>query len=472
MFGSQKTEVKPNKENGRPLGIPTMRDRAFQTLYNLALTPIAECSGDRHSYGFRRYRSPKDAIAMLHIRLSNRHRPGWILEADIKGFFNNISHGWIMKNIPLEKEKLKQWLKAGHIEKSTFHETFTGVPQGGSISPTISNMVLDGLSSHISSAVKPFTTKKGNTSSKYNTKVTMIRFADDFVVTGATKKILVNVVKPAVNEFLSARGLKLNETKTKITYIEKGFDFLGLNTRLYKDEKRKPEGKILLIKPSSKSISRIKTKIQTTFIKHSTSSAYTLIHELNPIIRGWANYHCTAVSKKVFNRIGFYLWVKIWRWIRKKHTQQSKNKLVKMFFERIGSRNWVFFGKKKQSKLTVLNIANVTIRRHVVGLDLNPYDLENKLYFEKRRKKGTLSNGLSDKRTKQLLKREKFKCPACEMPILFNQEVDRHHKVAKKKGGSSLNQNLVILHRECHKQVTYCKDDKLKARFVLKNLIL
>lgn len=151
-----------------------------------------------------------------------------------------------MKNIPLEKEKLKQWLKAGHIEKSTFHETFTGVTQGGSISPTISNMVLDGLSSHISSAVKPFTTKKGNTLSKYNTKVTMIRFADNFVVTGATKEILVNVVKPAVNEFLVARGLKLNETK--ITYIEKGFDFLGLNTRLYKDEKRKPEGKILLIK--------------------------------------------------------------------------------------------------------------------------------------------------------------------------------------------------------------------------------
>lgn len=235
--------VKPNKMNGRPLGIPTMHDRAIQTLYNLALAPIAECTGDRHSFGFRRYRSCKDAIAMLHIRLSNRHRPEWILEADIKGFFNNISHEWIVYNIPLEKEKLKQWLKAPHIEKTTFHQASAGVPQGGTISPTISNMVLDKLSNHIEKAVKPYTTKKGNTYTKYNTKVTMIRYAYDFVVTGSTKEILVYVIKPAIRDFLAIRGLNLNETKTKITFIIQGFDFLGFNIRLYKDVKRKPTEK-------------------------------------------------------------------------------------------------------------------------------------------------------------------------------------------------------------------------------------
>jgi RNA-directed DNA polymerase len=243
--------VLPDKSNGRPLGIPTMRDRAVQTVWNLALAPIAECTGDRHSYGFRAYRSTKDAAAMLFIRLSNRYRPLWILEADIKGFFNNISHEWIMANIPVQPEMLQQWLKAGHIEFETVVQTEAGVPQGGAISPTISNMVLDGLSDHIQKAFAPYTTKKAPTASgKYNTKVTMIRYADDFVVTCANKQLLEDVVKPAIQEFLSVRGLSLSATKTQTTFLEDGFDFLGYNFRLYKDAKKLPDGKCLLIKPS------------------------------------------------------------------------------------------------------------------------------------------------------------------------------------------------------------------------------
>ena len=463
--------ILPNKDNGRPLGIPTMKDRAMQSLWSLALNPIAECTGDRHSFGFRLYRSTKDAIAFLHIRLSNRHRPQWILEADIKGFFNNISHQWIMANIPINTQILQEWLKAGHIERTVYTETTAGVPQGGPISPTISNMVLDNLSDHIQKAVAPYTTKKGNTLLKYNTKVTMIRFADDFVVTGANKEILTNVVKPVIKQFLTLRGLELSESKTLITFIEDGFDFLGYNIKLYKDASKLPDGKILLIKPSKKSISRVKFKISTLFDKHSKSSAFTLIHELNPILRGWANYHRTVVSKKVFNRIGFYLWNKLWRWIRKKHSVKNKRVLVKMYFEKVGGRNWVFFGKKGESKNTLFDINNVTIVRHIVGLDYNPFLPENRAYFEKRRKSGTISDGLWDKRSIQLLKREGYKCPVCEQPIRFGQDVETHHKLAKKDGGNNTNKNLVILHRECHKQVTYCKEEILKARFVERGIV-
>jgi len=463
--------VLPNKSNGRPLGIPTMHDRAVQSVWNLALVPIAECTGDRHSFGFRAYRSTKDAIAMTFLRLSNRHRPQWILEADIKGFFNNISHEWIMANIPVRPDVLQQWLKAGHVEKTTLTETVAGVPQGGPISPTISNMVLDGLSDHIQKAVAPYTTKKGNTSRKYNTKVTMIRFADDFIVTAANKALLVDVIKPAIQQFLAIRGLELSEAKTLITFIEDGFDFLGYNIRLYNDLKRGPDGKILLIKPSKKSISRIKQSILTTLKKHRKSSAYTLIHELNPILRGWANYHRTVVSKKVFNRIGFYLWIKLWKWVRAKHTQRNSTELVKMYFEKVGGRNWVFFGTKGRAKLTLFDIANVRIGRHVLCRNLNPYLPENRAYFHKRRKIGTVSDGLWDKRSLQLLKREGYQCPVCELPIVFGQDVDVHHKLAKKLGGSNTNKNLVVLHRECHKQVTYCRSEKLKARFVESGIV-
>ena len=346
--------VRPDKSNGRPLGIPTMRDRAVQTLWNLALAPIAECTGDRHSYGFRPYRSTKDAIQMLFIRLSNRHRPQWILEADIKGFFNNISHQWIMKNIPLPPQVLQQWLKAGHVERSTVTTTDAGVPQGGSISPTISNMVLDGLSDHIQKAVAPYTSKKKKTSRKYNTKVTMIRYADDFVVTCADKQLLVDVIKPAIQEFLAVRGLELSNNKTLIPFIEDGFDFLGHNIRLYEDAKKLPDGKVLLIKPSKKSIARVKAKILTTMSKHRKSSAYTLIYELNPFLRGWANYQRTVVAKKAFGQIAFYLWIKLWKWVRAKHTRRSHTELVKMYFERVGGRNWVFFGIKGEAKLTLI----------------------------------------------------------------------------------------------------------------------
>jgi len=463
--------VLPDKSNGRPLGIPTMQDRAVQTVWNLALTPIAECTGDRHSYGFRPFRSTKDATAMLFIRLSNRHRPQWILEAYIKGFFNNISHEWIMANIPVQPQMLQQWLKAGHIEFEAVTATEAGVPQGGPISPTISNMVLDGLSDHIQKAVAPYTTKKGNTARKYNTKVTMIRYADDFVVTCANKQLLEDVIKPAVQQFLAVRGLELSATKTLTTSIDDGFDFLGYNFRLYKNAKKLPEGKVLLIKPSKKSISRIKTKILETFEKHRKSSAYTLIHALNPILRGWANYHRTVVAKKVFNQIGYYLWTKAWKWARAKHTRRNSTQLVKMYFEKVGGRNWVFFGTKGPAKLTLFDIANVSIGRHVLVRDLNPYLPENRDYFRKRRQLGTVADGLWDKRSLQLLKREGYQCPVCEQPIVFGQEVDVHHKLSKKLGGSDTNKNLVVLHRECHKQVTFCRSDKLKARFVERGIV-
>jgi RNA-directed DNA polymerase len=377
-----------------------------------------------------------------------------------------------LANIPVQPDMLQQWLKAGHIEFETVVQTEAGLPQGGSISPTISNMVLDGLSDHIQKAVAPYTTKKAPTASgKYNTKVTMIRYADDFVVTCANKDLLEDVVKPAIQEFLGVRGLTLSATKTHITFLEDGFDFLGYNFRLYKDAKKLPECKVLLVKPSEKSIDRIKTKIRATFFQHRKSTAYTLIYTLNPILRGWANYHRTVAAKKVFNRIGYYLWVKVWKWMRTKHNMRNSTDLVKMNFEKVGGRNWVFFGVKGGAKLTLFDIANVKIARHVLCQDFNPHLPENREYFHKRRKMGTVADGLWDKRSLQLLKREGYQCPVCELPIVFGQVTEVHHKLAKKLGGNDTNKNLVVLHRECHKQVTYCRSDTVKARFVERGIV-
>ena len=210
------------KSNGklRPLGIPCMRCRAMQGLYLLALDPIAEVRADPDSYGFRRGRSCADAIEQCFITLASRHKPQWILEADIRACFDKINHNWLMANIPIDKAILHKWLKAGFIYKKVLYPTEEGSPQGSIISPVLANMTLDGLETRLKQAFAR-TTTKGRVA-----KVNLIRYADDFIISGSSSELLENEVKPLVVEFLAERGLELSPTKTRITHIKQGFDFL------------------------------------------------------------------------------------------------------------------------------------------------------------------------------------------------------------------------------------------------------
>ncbi|WP_283271401.1 group II intron reverse transcriptase/maturase, partial [Streptococcus dysgalactiae] len=228
------------KKNGkkRPLSIPTMTDRAMQTLFKFALEPIAETTADPNSYGFRPKRSTQDAIEQCFSALSKQKSAKWVLEGDIKGCFDNISHEWIMKHIPMNKTILGKWLKSGYIENGKLSPTEFGSPQGSPISPIISNMVLDGLERKLSTTFR----KKKVNGQVYAPKINFVRYADDFIVTGVSKELLENEVKPVIIEFLKERGLELSEEKTLISHITDGFDFLGVNIRMY-------DGK-LLTKPS------------------------------------------------------------------------------------------------------------------------------------------------------------------------------------------------------------------------------
>jgi RNA-directed DNA polymerase len=280
------------KSNGkkRPLGIPVMNDRAQQALHLLGLDPIAETRADNNSYGFRKYRSTADAIAQCHNTLSQSWSAKWVLEGDIKGCFDNISKSWLLENIPMDKKMLKEWLDSGYIHNGIFNETEAGSPQGGIISPALANMTLDGLENVLKQhSGTSKTTRKGKLS-----KVNMVRYADDFIITGVSREILEKEVKPLVVEFLSKRGLTLSEEKTAITHITEGFDFLGQNVRKY--------GSKLLIKPSKKNVSLFLEKVRETIKGHPTATAENLIYLLNPIIRGWANYHRHVVSKRVLKQ--------------------------------------------------------------------------------------------------------------------------------------------------------------------------
>src|SRR3989440_9836190 len=243
--GDPFAQVNP-KSNGakRPLSIPTMRDRAMQALYLLALDPVSETTADPNSYGFRRGRCTADAIEACFIALCQKDRAQWILEGDIRSCFDRISHEWLLTHIPMEKAMLKKWLKAGYIERRCLHATEEGTPQGGIIASVIANMALDGLEQLLSSHFP----KKGRNGGK--AKVNLIRYADDFCITGASKELLEQEVKPLVEQFLRERGLDLSTEKTVVTHIEEGFDFLGQTVRKYRRGKR-PK---FFITPSKKSV--------------------------------------------------------------------------------------------------------------------------------------------------------------------------------------------------------------------------
>lgn len=369
------------KKNGkkRPLGIPTMKDRAFQALLLFALEPISETLADNGSYGFRLKRGCHDAIERCYIHLSRKDSATWILEADIKGCFDNINHQWLIQNIPMDKKMLQQWLKAGFIENKQLFPTEMGTPQGGIISPTLANMTLDGLENMLDIAFgikyRPEGCRRNN-----KHKIHLVRYADDFIVTATSREILENKVIPLIEEFLATRGLQLSPEKTKITHISEGFNFLGQNIKLF------PNGK-QLIRPSKDSIKSVISKLKETIVKHRGSQAAVLIRNLNQIITGWANYHKHVCSKNTFYKLDRILWRNIWNWARRRHNNLGYSKIASSTFMTIGRRKWQFFGKFKNGKTILLRMfGHFRIKRHkLICGKANPFDPSWDLYFAKRK---------------------------------------------------------------------------------------
>ncbi len=290
------------KSNGkrRPLGIPCMRCRAMQALWKLALEPIAETRADPNSYGFRPERSTADAIEQCFTVLSRRTSAQWILEGDIRGCFDNFSHSWLVEHVPMDKAILRRWLEAGYIDEGSLFATRAGTPQGGVISPVIANVALDGLEAAVHASAG------GSERARRRAKLNVIRYADDFVVSGASRDVLESVVLPAIRRFMAERGLELSEEKTRITHIAEGFDFLGQNVRKYGDQ--------LLTKPAKKSIKSLLDKVTDIIKGNATATQAAVIQQLNPVIRGWAMYHRYAAAKATFSLIpdGHFKFPHLW----------------------------------------------------------------------------------------------------------------------------------------------------------------
>lgn len=367
------------KKNGdrRPLGIPTLHDRAMQSLHALGLAPIAETTGDKHSYGFREKRSLHDACKQGFIVLAQKTAAPWVLEADIKACFDRISHDWLLAHIPLPKRVLRQWLKSGYMDKEARFETDDGTPQGGIISPMLCNMALDGLENEVVPASR----------SRGRSKLHVIRYADDFIITGTSPAILEREVRPKVERFLAERGLQLSEEKTRLSHIDQGFSFLGFHFRKYRET--------LLIQPEDGKTREVLEKVRGVLARYRGIPFHALLAKLNAVIRGWAYAYRHVVAKERLSYVDNRIYPLVKKWLQREHRSKTWAWIRKRYRGRFKGRieYGCYYPTTSGMKLIRLfKAGDLPIRYHSkIRSDANPYDLADGDYFRARARKQRLN---------------------------------------------------------------------------------
>jgi RNA-directed DNA polymerase len=421
-------------------GLPTMRDRAMQALYLMALEPVAETTADTRSCGFRKERCTMDAVQQCHNVLRKGYSPEWILEGDIKGCFDHISHEWLLNNIPMDKVMLRKWLECGFVFNKQLFPTEEGTPQGGIISPTLANMALDGLQKILADKYKRRTIKGKH----YSPMVNLIRYADDFIITSENREVLETEIKPLVTEFLAERGLTLSEEKTMITNINDGFDFLGFNIRKFKNQ--------ILTKPSKPAQKRFLEKVRTTIKSNKACKQESLIRLLNPMITGWGNYYQHGATRDAFHWADHQIFKALWQWAKRRHSKKGKRRIADKYWHVAKGKGWHFTSylkkpKRKQDSLTLKNLSNIHFIQYTqIKGDANPFDPECDKYFDQRETQKMLVTLKGRNSLLYLWKKQDRKCPLCGMSI------DRvlPWNVTEKVVNGKIQRSLV--HDKCYKQ--------------------
>lgn len=310
----------------------------------------------------------------------------------------------------MDKEMLRKWLKCGFVETKKLFPTKEGTPQGGTISPVLMNMTLDGLERILRKKFPERRTVAGKT---VFDQINFVRYADDFIVTGKDPEILYDKVMPLIKDFLAERGLQLSEEKTVITHINDGFNFLGQNIRKYKGK--------LLIKPSKEAIKSFFRKVRTIVKKNKTATQDALIRKLNPVIQGWVNYHRYVVSADIFGLVDHRIFECLWRWARRRHKRKGKKWIAKKYWHEIDNRTWTFATapafrvKRFDEKFLKLEYAANTkiIRYRKIAADANPFDENWTGYYEERDGEKMLNSTKGREKLTKIWNNQKRCCPVC-----------------------------------------------------------
>ena len=441
------------KSNGkqRPLGIPTLRDRINQEILRTLLEPITEYHAHENSYGFRPKRSCQDAMSQLFILLSRKNSRKYVLEGDIKGCFDNISHAHILQT--LEKwgvetwitKIINGWLKAGIFLNGDIYDNETGTPQGGIISPLLANVALTALD-NFCDQYKPNKRDNG----------IIVRYADDFVIVCESEEE-AKEIKVEITEYLhNIMGLTLSKEKSRITHIEKGFDFLGFNFRKYpKRETPKTTDPVcdkLLIKPQKDKVHNLLRDCSEIIQSNKSAKQSSLILLLNPKLQGWAMYYRHVVSRKTYEKIDYQIFLKLFKWANRRHPNKGKKWVYREYFSHPnGKRRFT----DRETKATIFNPQTISIKRFVkVKEGMRVYDStpETIAYWERREYTNAYKEIYSVK-VRRLFEKYDGQCAYCKSPITDMTETHIHHVIPRANGGSDSYSNLRLLHSECHREM-------------------
>ena len=460
---------KPGTEEKRPLGIPTMTDRALQALVKQVLEPEWEAKFEPNSYGFRPGRSCHDAIGAIF--LSIRQKAKYVLDADIAKCFDCIDHKALLNKIntfPTIRRQVRAWLQAGVMDGKELFPTSEGTPQGGVISPLLANIALHGIENQVNQAFRKLYKSGRETwfhkKGEHFLPPQLIRYADDFVVIHENLAV-VQRCQQIIAEWLKDIGLELKPSKTRISHtLEKyegntGFDFLGFNIRQYrvaaeysaKNFKGEAVGFKTLIKPSKEAIKRHVVKVGKIIDAHKSVPQKGLIQHLNPVIRGWANYYSTVVSKETFSEIDHIVYQQLLAWAKRTHPGTPVKGIVRKCWQTVGKNHWVFATKESNEITTrLLKQAETPIVRHEkVKGEASPYD-GNLVYWSTRRK----NHPECPKKIAELLRKQKGKCNGCGLHFREDDLLEIDHILPTAQGGKDVTSNRQLLHRHCHDEKT------------------
>jgi RNA-directed DNA polymerase len=447
---------KSNTDEKRPLGIPTLYERALQALVKLALEPEWEAKFEPNSYGFRPARSAHDAIGAIYTSINKK--PKYVLDADISKCFDKINHQKLLAKLqtyPKLRQQIKAWLKSGVMDGKDLFPTHEGTPQGGVISPLLANIALHGMEERVKQYAR---TLKGNKSKNEQT-LALIRYADDFVVLHEDLKV-VKECQEIINEWLAVMGLELKPSKTKISHTlethdeNTGFDFLGFNIRQYrvgkhhgaKSSTRVKLGFKTLIKPSAENVKTHLRKLGEIVDSHKSAPQVALITRLNPIIRGWSNYYSSVVSKETFSDCDHYFFEKLKRWAYRRHPMKNRTWIMRKYWHTKGNDNWVFSTREGENPLKMARHRDTKIIRFVkVKGNRSPYD-GDLIYWSSRL--GSHPEMPAEKA--YLLKKQKGRCTYCGLHFQDGDLLETDHIIPKSKGGKDNRDNKQLLHRHCH----------------------
>ncbi|NWJ47126.1 MAG: group II intron reverse transcriptase/maturase [Chloroflexi bacterium] len=435
------------KANGkmRPLGIVSIRDRCLQAIVKNALEPSWESRFEASSYGFRPGRGTHDAMYRIYTLANARSTKKWVLDADISGAFDNICQEYLLNTLgPTPgRELIRQWLKAGYVEKGVFHQTDQGTAQGGVISPLLLNITLHGMEQ----ALGISSSETGYKPSKR----ALVKYADDLVVFCKTQAD-AQAAKQELSQWLAERGLSLAEEKTRIVHLTEGFNFLSFNVKHYHKPGTTKTGWKLLIKPSKQAVQKFRNRLKQEWLQFKGKNVKAVLSRLNPIIRGWANYNRTEVAKKCFSDLDRYMYNREVRYVKRSHPKKSWKWLKARYWGKLNLDRedvWVF--GDKQTKRYLLKFSWFPIERHIlVKGRASPDDPELKDYWKARQTKKIKELIPSKQR---LAQKQQGLCLVCRQTLFNEEELHAHHKIAKAKGGKNRYENLSLVHLFCHQQL-------------------